>query len=117
MTSYYAPTAPGAPRPTSYYPPPVAAQAPMANAPPPGTFTPGTKVQVGGHRVRIERYLSEGGFAHVYVVQVPDTKGSHDIAVLKRVAVPDKDSLASMRTEVETMKKLKGHRHLSLIHI
>ena len=112
MTSYYAPTAPGAHRPTSYYPPPTAAQAPMANAPPPGTFTPGTKVQVGGHRVRIERYLSEGGFAHVYVVQVPDSKGGHDIAVLKRVAVPDKDSLASMRTEVETMKKLKGHRHI-----
>ena len=28
---------------------------------------------------------------------------SSDVAVLKRVAVPDKDALASMRTEVETM--------------
>jgi AP2-associated kinase len=26
--------------------------------------------------------------------------------------VPDKESLAEMRTEVETMKKLKGHRHI-----
>jgi len=32
--------------------------------------------------------------------------------VLKRVAVPDKDALVSMRTEVETMKKLKGHKHI-----
>lgn len=32
--------------------------------------------------------------------------------MLKRVAVPDKDALASMRTEVETMKKLKGHKHI-----
>jgi serine/threonine protein kinase len=35
-----------------------------------------------------------------------------DKAVLKRVAVPDKSALANMRTEVETMKKLKGHRHI-----
>jgi AP2-associated kinase len=56
-----------------------------------------------------------------------------NIAVLKRVAVPDKEALASMRTEVETMvrwelhyppllwigpdsdvpqKRLKGHRHI-----
>jgi AP2-associated kinase len=32
--------------------------------------------------------------------------------VLKRVAVPDKDALANMRTEVETMKKLKGHHKI-----
>ncbi|KAK0647683.1 Serine/threonine-protein kinase ppk30 [Lasiodiplodia hormozganensis] len=80
---------------------------------PPGTFAPGTKVQVGNHRVVIEKYLSEGGFAHVYVVKVPNKAGDrYDIAVLKRVAVPDKDALANMRTEVETMKKLKGHRKI-----
>ncbi|KAG9999486.1 hypothetical protein KCU78_g15878, partial [Aureobasidium melanogenum] len=38
---------------------------------PPGTFAPGTKVQVGSHRVVIEKYFSEGGFAHVYTVRVP----------------------------------------------
>ncbi|KAK4548635.1 hypothetical protein LTR36_009546 [Oleoguttula mirabilis] len=76
---------------------------------PTGTFLPGTKVQVGSHRVTIEKYLSEGGFAHVYVVRIPRDAGKHETAVLKRVAVPDKDHLASMRTEVETMKKLKGH--------
>jgi AP2-associated kinase len=80
---------------------------------PPGTFASGTKVQVGSQRVTIDRYLSEGGFAHVYLVRVP--KGDHGLpetAVLKRVAVPDKDALANMRTEVETMKKLKGHKHI-----
>ncbi|EPS27772.1 hypothetical protein PDE_02716 [Penicillium oxalicum 114-2] len=86
---------------------PVAA----ANAPA-GTFLPGTKVQVGGHRVVVEKYLSEGGFAHVYVVRLPQPVNGTDNAVLKRVAVPDKAALASMRTEVETMKKLKGHKHI-----
>ena len=75
----------------------------------PGMFSPGTKVQVGKHRVIVEKYLSEGGFAHVYLVRDP---GGGPSNVLKRVAVPDKDALANMRTEVETMKKLKGHRHI-----
>lgn len=77
-----------------------------------GTFAPSTKVQVGSHRVVIERYLSEGGFAHVYVVKLPKPVDGSDVAVLKRVAVPDKETLANMRTEVETMKRLKGHRHI-----
>lgn len=79
---------------------------------PQGTFLPGTKVQVGSHRVTIEKYLSEGGFAHVYVVRVPRDNNKHELAVLKRVAVPDKEHLANMRTEVETMKKLKGHERV-----
>ncbi|KAL6713331.1 Ark- serine/threonine protein kinase [Lecanora helva] len=85
----------------------VPASAP-APAVPNGTFVPGTKVQVGGHRVVIEKYLSEGGFAHVYLVRLPQAVDGEDAAVLKRVAVPDKEALANMRTEVETMKKLKG---------
>ncbi|KAK3111412.1 Ark- serine/threonine protein kinase [Teratosphaeriaceae sp. CCFEE 6253] len=86
---------------------------PAAAAPssqPAGTFLPNTKVQVGSQRVIIDKYLSEGGFAHVYVVRLPRDQHKHELAVLKRVAVPDRDDLASMRTEVETMKKLKGHR-------
>jgi len=43
---------------------------------------------------------------------VPTKDGKHTVAVLKRVAVPDKDALANMRTEVETMKKLNGHKHI-----
>ncbi|KAL8802524.1 MAG: hypothetical protein Q9182_003764 [Xanthomendoza sp. 2 TL-2023] len=79
---------------------------------PTGTFVPGTKVQVGGHRVVIVRYLSEGGFAHVYLVRLPKPINGDDEAVLKRVAVPDKEALASMRTEVETMKKLRDQRYI-----
>ncbi|KAG6001716.1 hypothetical protein E4U21_003894 [Claviceps maximensis] len=77
---------------------------------PAGTFSPGTKIQVGSHRVVIQKYLSEGGFAHVYLVKLSSPIDGKDSAVLKRVAVPDKDSLRGMRTEVETMKRLKGHR-------
>lgn len=108
---------------TVFNPPPFAApirQPAYAAAPavvatpaiPSGTFVPGTKVQVGGHRVVIEKYLSEGGFAHVYLVRLPKPVDGDDGAVLKRVAVPDKEALASMRTEVETMKKLKGRRQI-----
>ncbi|KAG8668626.1 Ark- serine/threonine protein kinase [Fusarium poae] len=77
---------------------------------PAGTFAPGTKIQVGSHRVVIQKYLSEGGFAHVYLVKLAKPVDGTDQAVLKRVAVPDKDTLRGMRTEVETMKRLKGHR-------
>ncbi|KHJ35010.1 putative serine threonine-protein kinase [Erysiphe necator] len=79
---------------------------------PAGTFVPGTKIQVGSQKVVIQKYFSEGGFAHVYLVKMPKPIDGTDIAILKRVAVPDKEHLASMRTEVETMKKLKGHRHI-----
>lgn len=82
------------------------------HAPPAGTFLPGTKVQVGDHRVIIDRYLSEGGFAHVYVVTLPRPVDGNAKAVLKRVAVPDKDHLSNMRTEVETMKRLRGQKYI-----
>jgi len=86
-----------------------AAYNPVAAATAPaGTFLPGTKVQVGSHRVVVEKYLSEGGFAHVYVVRPPKPIDGAETAVLKRVAVPDKSALANMRTEVETMKKVTG---------
>ncbi|KAL7626392.1 Ark- serine/threonine protein kinase [Parahypoxylon ruwenzoriense] len=87
--------------------PQIPVQGPSAPA---GTFAPGTKIQVGNHRVVIQKYLSEGGFAHVYLVKMPQPVNGTDHAVLKRVAVPDKETLRGMRTEVETMKRLKGHR-------
>jgi AP2-associated kinase len=97
-------------------PPAQVYNAPQARHPktvPAGTFASGTRIQVGSHKIIIERYLSEGGFAHVYLVKLvsasADTSG---VAVLKRVAVPDRDALTNMRTEVETMKKLKGHRFI-----
>lgn len=94
-------------RQTAYAPPPPTAPGGSAVV----KFAPGTKVQVGNHRVVIEKYLSEGGFAHVYVVRDPSSTKKETL-VLKRVAVPDKESLVEMRTEVDTMKKLQGHRHI-----
>jgi AP2-associated kinase len=94
---------------------PFATSAPPSiptHAAPAGTFISGTKVQVGDHRVIIDRYLSEGGFAHVYVVTLPRPVDGNTKAVLKRVAVPDKDHLANMRTEVETMKRLRGQKYI-----
>ena len=69
-------------------------------AAPHGTFVPGTKIQVGTHRVVITKYLSEGGFAHVYLVKMPSPVNGTDQAVLKRVAVPDKEALRGMREEL-----------------
>ncbi|KAL8762408.1 MAG: hypothetical protein Q9184_001575 [Pyrenodesmia sp. 2 TL-2023] len=108
MASAFTPTF-AAPARAPVYRAPNSTTAPAAPA---GTFAPGTKVQVGGHRVVIVRYLSEGGFAHVYLVRLPKPINGDDGAVLKRVAVPDKEALANMRTEVETMKKLRGQRHI-----
>ncbi|EEY20907.1 serine/threonine-protein kinase ppk30 [Verticillium alfalfae VaMs.102] len=109
MASYGHHAAAAAPRPAqpANYPVPVPGH---ASAAPAGTFAPGTKIQVGSHRVVIQKYLSEGGFAHVYLVKLPKPLDGTDLAVLKRVAVPDKEALRSMRIEVETMKRLKGHR-------
>ncbi|KAI4157312.1 MAG: hypothetical protein LQ342_008388 [Letrouitia transgressa] len=107
MATLFKPTYPTSRQPASSVP----ATAPALTVPA-NTFAPGTKVQVGGHRVVIEKYLSEGGFAHVYLVQLPNPVNGDDKAVLKRVAVPDKEALANMRTEVETMKQLKGQRHI-----
>jgi AP2-associated kinase len=105
MASYNPAMPATAPRPV------FGAPVPMTDpAAPAGTFAPGTKIQVGSQKVVIQKYFSEGGFAHVYLVKMPKPIGGTDIAVLKRVAVPDKEHLANMRTEVETMKKLKGHR-------
>ncbi|KAL8770198.1 MAG: hypothetical protein Q9209_004040 [Squamulea sp. 1 TL-2023] len=108
MASTFSPTFAVPPRQPAFNAPSIA----TAPAVPIGTFAPGTKVQVGGHRVVIVRYLSEGGFAHVYLVRLPKPIDGDDGAVLKRVAVPDKEALASMRTEVETMKKLRGQRYI-----
>ncbi|TEA21486.1 Serine/threonine-protein kinase ppk30 [Colletotrichum sidae] len=109
MASYGHHMPAAAPRTThpATYGAPMPAPVPTAPA---GTFAPGTKIQVGNHRVIIQNYLSEGGFAHVYLVKLPKPIDGIDTAVLKRVAVPDKEALRSMRIEVETMKRLKGHR-------
>lgn len=93
---------------------PVLAMKPSAFIPPNRNviFSPGTRVQVGSHQVVVQKYLSEGGFAHVYLVKLRKPIGGIDVAVLKRVAVPDKDLLGNMKTEVDTMKRLRGSRRV-----
>ncbi|KAH8920733.1 kinase-like protein [Atractiella rhizophila] len=81
---------------------------PLPNIPP-GTLPPGTTVQVGEHLVTIEKFLSEGGFAHVYLVRSSKPIGGLSLHVLKRVAVPDKESLKVVRKEVDVMKVLRNH--------
>ncbi|KAL8280057.1 hypothetical protein RQP46_007638 [Phenoliferia psychrophenolica] len=89
--------------------PPVA-----ASAVPPGTLAPGTIVTVGKYTVRVDRFLSEGGFAHVYLAtsETPIPHGSPTATtkhVLKRMAVPDKAGVEEVGKEVEVMRLLKNH--------
>lgn len=80
--------------------------------PPLNTYPPGTKLTVGSHDISIIKYLSEGGFAHVYTCHIdPPFRGSN-IACLKRVAVPNKLQLNLLRQEVDAMKRLKGNTHI-----
>ncbi|GAA5884718.1 hypothetical protein JCM6882_005366 [Rhodosporidiobolus microsporus] len=103
---------PPLPRPSS------TAAAPPAQAPPPppqpGTLPPGTVVNVGDYRVVVERFLSEGGFAHVYLAtsSVPLPVGSPTATtkhVLKRMVVPDKRGVEEVGREVDVMRQLKNH--------
>lgn len=91
-------------------PPPSQPQHPPTQAPPPGALPPGTLVQVGPYAVTVKRYLSQGGFATVYLVtsqqplSIPTINGgSHKetLHVLKRIVVPDKETLGEVRREVE----------------
>lgn len=73
-------------------------------APPPGAYAPGTQLVVGSHSVVIKKFLSVGGYAHVYVVYMnPPFSDGNQTACLKRVAVPDKIQLNLLRAEVASM--------------
>ncbi|GMM34753.1 serine/threonine protein kinase [Saccharomycopsis crataegensis] len=69
---------------------------------------PGKKLRVGSHECSIISYLSEGGFAHIYKVQISPPENNSDVACLKRVLVKDKTGLSQLRTEVKVMQKLVG---------
>lgn len=72
----------------------------------------GTKLAVGSHQTTIVEYLSEGGFAHIYKVQIDPPEAGSDIACLKRVIVPDKNGLNQLRKEVDVMKTLREGRNI-----
>ncbi|ESW96136.1 hypothetical protein KL918_000086 [Ogataea parapolymorpha] len=63
----------------------------------------GTELQVGSHKAKIVNYISAGGFAHVYLVQISEKP---EFACLKRVVVPNKQGLNLLRAEVEVMQRL-----------
>ncbi|KAJ2964292.1 hypothetical protein NQZ79_g878 [Umbelopsis isabellina] len=77
--------------------------------PPPGAMPPGTQVVVGQHKVVIQVYLAEGGFAHVYLVRMKDFS---DPIVLKRIAVPDTERLKSVEKEIVFMRRLGNHKNI-----
>ncbi|KAI5952268.1 AKL1 [Candida jiufengensis] len=72
----------------------------------------GTELQVGKHKVKIVKYISEGGFAHIYEVTINTPNNEPQIACLKRVVVPDKNGLNILRKEVEVMKTLRDARSI-----
>jgi hypothetical protein len=72
---------------------------------PQGTILPGTTIQLGRFTVVIDRYIAEGGFAHVYVGSILNNGAivSGFPVVIKRIAVADKERLAVVNSEIETM--------------
>ena len=83
-------------------------------------YITGQQVAVGYHKVEIVKYLTEGGFAQIYVVKFlellnefnADINNPHlkpgALACLKRVMVQDERGLEEMRNEVEVMKLLSN---------
>lgn len=80
--------------------------------PPPNAYTPGTKLTVGSHQATIIKYISQGGFAHVYVCNIEPPFHGSLVACLKRVAVPNKWELTLLRQEVDAMRRLRGNKHI-----
>ncbi|KAG0152345.1 hypothetical protein CROQUDRAFT_140229 [Cronartium quercuum f. sp. fusiforme G11] len=98
--------------------PPASSYGPSPSPSPSGSLQPGTKVQVGKYVVKVDKFLSEGGFAHVYVASLVSPTSVEGFAVtqnkfvLKRMAVPDKIGLVEVRKEVDVMKQLRPHKHI-----
>lgn len=70
----------------------------------------GVKLAVGSHRVKIIRFLSEGGFSKIYEVHMDPPHGDSKIGCLKQVLCPDKTGLNTLRREVDVMKTLRESR-------
>lgn len=77
-----------------------------------GTLVPGQKISVNSYTVQVERYLSQGGFAYVYLVRTPTPVYGTTHHVLKRIAVPNESMLTEVKKEVDIMRILKGHPNI-----
>jgi AP2-associated kinase len=89
-----------------------------------GTLAPGQIVKVGDNAVKIERYLSEGGYAHVYLTSserpiYPPVKGDGEAQdkwgkrgytehCLKRIAFQDESVWADVKKEIAVMVSSKA---------
>ncbi|KAG6842441.1 hypothetical protein C0991_007571 [Blastosporella zonata] len=77
-----------------------------------GTLVPGQSIIVNKFTVQVERYLSQGGFAHVYLVRTATQVYNTTHHVLKRIAVANEPMLAEVKKEVDVMRLLKGHPNI-----
>ncbi|KAG6868486.1 hypothetical protein C0993_002024 [Termitomyces sp. T159_Od127] len=77
-----------------------------------GTLSPGQSIVVNKFTVQVERYLSQGGFAHVYLVRTPTPVYNTTHHVLKRIAVASEGMLAEVKKEVDVMRLLQGHPNI-----
>ncbi|KAF9469769.1 hypothetical protein BDZ94DRAFT_1151605 [Collybia nuda] len=77
-----------------------------------GTLVPGQTISVNKFNVQVERYLSQGGFAHVYLVRTATPVYNTTHHVLKRIAVANDVMLTEVKKEVDIMRLLKGHPNI-----
>lgn len=84
------------------------------NQPDLSTYNPGTLLTVGSHHAKILKYITSGGFAQIYSAEIfpSDSFIESSIVCLKRVIVPDKPSLNTLRAEVDAMKLLRNNKHV-----
>ncbi|WFD25237.1 non-specific serine/threonine protein kinase [Malassezia nana] len=82
---------------------------------------PGMRVRIGAYLVTVQHFLSQGGFACVYLVRadapvrLPGRPGPGDMEfVLKHMCVWDKETLATVRAEVDHHRALQGHE--AIVH-
>ncbi|CAE6464604.1 unnamed protein product [Rhizoctonia solani] len=77
-----------------------------------GPLQPGQTIKLTQYTVVVERYLSQGGFAHVYLVRTSVPVMGTTQHVLKRMAVADVATLAEVKKEVDIMRLLRGHPNI-----
>ncbi|WFD21545.1 non-specific serine/threonine protein kinase [Malassezia equina] len=82
---------------------------------------PGMRVRIGAYLATVQRFLSQGGFACVYLVQtetpvrLPGRPGPGETQlVLKHMCVWDKEALSTVRAEVDHHRALQGHE--AIVH-
>ncbi|EJU02623.1 kinase-like protein, partial [Dacryopinax primogenitus] len=81
-----------------------------------GTLQAGQRLKIGEYEVVVERYLAEGGYAHVYLVNTSSPIKGETRHVLKRIACASDEHLREVGMEVQVMKLLRGHPNIVQLH-